>query len=262
MRIIRKNYLLLGLCILGFIPLLTAQFNPATPLSGKEQTKDYIKQQLLYPQEALDAGRSGLVVVAFRLDEEGNGSDYRIKESFSEAANPQTLDLVKRILWSPAHENGFPVASDMEYAVEYNVKAYKRYWKKRERPTVPLTLEADTSYRIYDHYHLEEAAKPYFADGSSMGRYLLTNLKYPESAKAAEISGTVRLDFVVEPDGSVSNIVVAQSVGGGCDNEAIRLMEATQWIPAVKNGQYVRSRNEQEITFNFGARNYLDGNTY
>ena len=262
MRIIGKKYFLLGLLMLGSAPLLFGQFSPATPLAGKELTKDYIRHQLQYPQADLDAGRNGMVVVAFRLDEQGNGSEYRIKESFSEAANAQALDLVKRILWGPAHENGFPVAADMEYAVEYNAKAYKRYWKRRERPCPPLTLQADTSYRIYDHYHLEEAATPYFANGNNFAQYLLSNLKYPESAKAAEISGTVRLDFVVEPDGSVSNIIVTQSVGGGCDPEAIRLLEETQWIPAVKNGQYVRSRNEQEITFNFGVRNYQDGNAY
>ena len=67
---------------------------------------------------------------------------------------------------------------------------------------------------------------------------------------------------MVEADGAISNILVEQSVGGGCDNEAIRLMEGTRWIPAVKSGQYVRSRNEQEITFNFGTRNYQDGNSY
>ena len=95
-----------------------------------------------------------------------------------------------------------------------------------------------------------------------MTNYLLNNLSYPESAKLGEISGTVRLSFVVETDGAISNIIVENTVGGGCDNEAIRLMEGTHWIPAVKDGKYVRSRNEQEITFNFGTRNYQDGHSY
>ena len=95
-----------------------------------------------------------------------------------------------------------------------------------------------------------------------MPHYILTNLKYPEAAKAGEIHGTVRLSFVVETNGNVSNITVLNSVGGGCDNEAIRLLQNTHWIPAVKNGKYVRSYNKQDITFNFGARNYQDGNSY
>ena len=127
---------------------------------------------------------------------------------------------------------------------------------------IPLTLETDSSYQIYETRQLEEAAKPYFADGSTMPKYILSNLKYPEAAKAGEIHGTVRLNFIVETNGNVSNITVENSVGGGCDNEAIRLLQNTHWIPAVKNDKYVRSHHKQDITFNFGTRNYQDGNSY
>jgi protein TonB len=123
-------------------------------------------------------------------------------------------------------------------------------------------LEADTSYKIYEYKQLNEVAKPYFADGSNMGKYIAHNLKFPDAAKEREIQGTVRLSFVVETNGNVSNIVVVNSVGGGCDNEAIRLIQETVWIPAEKNGKYVRSHNMQDITFNIGNRNFQDGNSY
>ena len=239
-----------------------AQMTPATPKAGHLQTEEFVQQNIVYPDADLQAGNKGKVVVTFHLDEKGHGSDYQVKESFSEAANDNALDLVKKILWEPALKNLLPVESDMEYDVEYNAKAYKRYWKKRERVTIPLAMEADDSYQIYETRQLEEIAKPYFADGNTMAKYILANLKYPEAAKAGEIHGTVRLNFVVETDGCVSNITVQNSVGGGCDNEAIRLLQETHWIPAVKNGKYVRSYNKQDITFNFGTRNYQDGNSY
>lgn len=239
-----------------------AQVYKATPLAGKAQTQEFIQRNLVYPKMTLAAGKSGTVVVSFHLDETGKGSDYQIKESFNEAANPVALDLVRKILWTPATKDMKPVASDMEYEVEFNAKAYKRYWKKHQRVKIPLNHEADDSYTIYELRHLEEAAKPYFPKGGNMANYVLNNLVYPESAKMAEIHGTVRLDFVVETDGSVSNIIVKNSVGGGCDNEAIRLLQETNWIPAVKDDKYVRSRNEQDITFNIGNRNYQDGNAY
>ena len=250
--------LLLCACtVVGF-----AQVNHATPKAGHLVTEDFIQQNLIYPTSDLEAGNKGKVVVAFHLDEKGNGSNYQVTESFSDAANANALDLVKKILWNPATKNMLPVETDMEYSVEYNAKAYKRYWKKRERVAVPLVLEADSSYQIYELRQLEEAAKPYFADGNTMPNYILSNLKFPEAAKVGEIHGTVRLNFVVETDGNVSNITVQNSVGGGCDNEAIRLLQGTHWIPAVKNGKYVRSHNMQDITFNFGERNYQDGNSY
>ena len=239
-----------------------AQINPAVPKSGHSLTEEFILQNQHYPEAELADKKSGDVVVTFHLDEKGVGSDYQIKESFSEAANADALDLVKKILWEPATQNMLPIAVDMDYTVKYHVKSYKRFWKKHERVEIPLALEADDSYKIYTIYQLEEAAKPYFADGSNIASYILNNLEYPQAAKAAEVSGTVRLDFVVETDGSVSNITVKQSVGGGCDNEAIRLLQGTNWIPAVKNGKYVRSHNTQDITFNIGSRHYQDGNSY
>ena len=239
-----------------------AQVTKANPIAGKAQTQEYLQHNLVYPEEALQAGKSGHVVVAFHLDEKGQGSDYHVTQSFNEAANPIALDLVRKILWEPANKDLKPIASDNEYEVEFNAKAYKRYWKKRQRPALPLTLEADSSYQIFELRQLEETAKPFFADGSNMAQYILSNLVYPEAAKVAEVSGTVRLNFVVETDGSVSNILVVNSVGAGCDNEAIRLLQETHWIPAVKNGQYVRSHNNQDITFNIGSRNYQDGNAY
>ena len=262
MKKLINTRLLLALLFASCFVTGFAQISPATPKSGHGLTEEFILQNQHYPEADLEAKKSGDVVVAFHLDEKGMGSDYQIKASFSEAANDDALDLVKKILWEPATQNMLPVAVDMDYTVSYHAKSYKRYWKKHERVEIPLALEADNSYKIYEIHQLEETAKPYFADGSNMANYILNNLEYPEAAKATEVSGTVRMDFVVETDGSVSNITIKNSVGGGCDNEAIRLLQGTNWIPAVKNGKYVRSHNTQDITFNIGSRHYQDGNSY
>ena len=239
-----------------------AQVTEPEPIAGKALTKEYITQNLVYPQSDLDLGNSGIVVVSFHVDKNGVASQYAVKSTFSDEASPVALHLVKTILWNPALNIGVPIEYDFEYEVNFNAKSYKRHWKRHERPSVPLSLEADTSFKIYEYKQLNEVAKPYFADGSNMGKYIAHNLKYPDAAKECEIQGTVRLSFVVETNGSVSNIVVVNSVGGGCDNEAIRLIQETIWIPAEKNGKYVRSANMHDITFNIGNRNFMDGNSY
>ena len=232
------------------------------PVAGRSLTKDYITQNLIYPETDLTQNNSGKVVIGLHVDAKGAGSQYTVKSSFSDDASPIALHLVKTILWNPALINGLPIDQDTEYEVDFSARSYKRYWKKHERVEIPFTLEADSSYIVYEIRQLEETAKPYFADGGNMATYIQTNLKYPESAKAAEVAGTVRLNFVVETNGSVSNITIKNSVGAGCDNEAIRLLQETHWIPAVKNGKYVRSHNYQDITFNIGSRNFQDGNAY
>lgn len=241
---------------------LKAQVTAPEPLAGKPLTKEYIMQNMIYPEADLQKGNNGKVIVSLHVDAKGAGSQYAVKSSFSEAASQNALHLVKTILWKPALDVGIPTDYDTEYEVDYNAKNYKRYWKRHERHTAPLTLEADTSYKIYEYKQLEEVAKPYFADGINMPQYIQKNLQFPAEAKEREIQGTVRLSFVVETDGSVSNIIVVNSVGGGCDNEAIRLLQETVWIPAEKNGKYVRSTGMQDITFSIGAHNFQDGNSY
>ena len=241
---------------------MSAQITAPEPVAGKTVTKAYFTQNLVYPEADLQQGNSGKVVITLHTDTEGVANQYAVKSSFSEAASPVALHLVKTILWTPATINGLPAEYDFDYEVDFNAKSYKRHWKRNERLTAPLTLEADTSYKIYEYKQLEEVAKPYFADGGNMGKYIASNLQFPAEAKEREIQGTVRLSFVVETDGSVSNIVVVNSVGGGCDNEAIRLLQNTIWIPAEKNGKYVRSTGMQDITFSIGAHNFQDGNSY
>ena len=257
-----KTKILFAMLILFSGMHLTAQITAPQPIAGHEVTKDYITKTMVYPEADLEQGNSGKVVVGMHIDAQGVASNYTIKSSFSEAASPIALHLVKTILWKPATNIGIPMDYDYEYEVDFSARSYKRYWKRHERPEVPLELEADTSYKIYEYKQLEEVARPYFADGGNMGQYIVNNMQFPAEAKEREIQGTVRLSFVVETDGSVSNIVVVNSVGGGCDNEAVRLLEETVWLPAEKNGKYVRSSNMQDITFSIGAHNFQDGNSY
>jgi len=262
MNMLKITKVVLCCLSIAFGGLCQAQVYPPTPLAGKALTQDFVEQNQHYPEKELNDKVNGAVTVSFFVDEKGVGKGYRISESFCPEADKDAMDLVKKIQWSPGTKDMKPIGCDMDYTIEYNAKAYRRYWKKHQRADLPLTLEADTGYQVYNLYALEDVAKPYFADGNNMAQYIVDNLKYPQAAKAGEISGTVRLSFIVETDGSISNILVKQSVGGGCDNEAIRLLQDTHWIPAVKNGKYVRSQNMQDITFNIGSRNYYDGTSY
>lgn len=71
--------------------------------------------------------------------------------------------------------------------------------------------------------------------------YLGKNIKYPLPARASNIKGTVYVSFVVEPDGSVSNITILKGIGGGCDEEAIRVVNhMPKWKPARQKGRAVR----------------------
>lgn len=73
-------------------------------------------------------------------------------------------------------------------------------------------------------------------------QFLLKNLKYPEIAVEKRTSGVVYISFVIEKDGSVSNIKILneEKVGDGCEEEAIRVVKSAKWIPGENNGTKVR----------------------
>ena len=64
---------------------------------------------------------------------------------------------------------------------------------------------------------------------------------YPKIAKESGITGTVYVQFVVEANGSISNVKLARGIGGGCDEEAMRVVKAMpKWKPGKQNGRPVR----------------------
>lgn len=94
-------------------------------------------------------------------------------------------------------------------------------------------------------------AMPEFPGG--MGKlmsYLGNNIKYPPLAKESGIQGRVFINFVVEPDGKISNVKVLRGIGGGCDEEAIRVVEAMpKWKPGMQRGKPVRVSYNLPVKF-------------
>lgn len=91
--------------------------------------------------------------------------------------------------------------------------------------------------------------QPQFPGGSVNG-WLADHIKYPVVAAENGISGRVVVQFVVERDGSVSQVKVVRGVDPSLDKEAQRVISSMpKWIPGKQNGQAVRSRFTVPVTF-------------
>lgn len=83
-----------------------------------------------------------------------------------------------------------------------------------------------------------------------LNTYLTKNIKYPELAKESNISGIVYLSFVVNKNGKISQVKLLRGIGGGCDEEAIRVVkEMPSWLPGKQNGEAVNSTFNMPIKF-------------
>ncbi|HHW60134.1 MAG: energy transducer TonB [Bacteroidales bacterium] len=83
---------------------------------------------------------------------------------------------------------------------------------------------------------------PEFPGGEkALYEYIKNNIRYPEVARTSGITGTVYVQFVVEKDGSISDVKVLRGIGGGCDEEAVRVVKSMpKWKPGKQRGQPVR----------------------
>lgn len=83
---------------------------------------------------------------------------------------------------------------------------------------------------------------PEFPGGEqAMMDFVAKNVTYPKEAMEKEISGRVLVGFIVEKDGSITETEVVKGIGGGCDEEALRVVKAMpKWKPGKQDGKPVR----------------------
>ena len=92
---------------------------------------------------------------------------------------------------------------------------------------------------------------PQFPGGQiAMLQYLMKNIKYPEQAMKEGIQGRVTVRFIVEKDGSISDVKPVLSVHPLLNKEAVRVVESMpKWSPGKHNGKPVRVRFNVPVMF-------------
>ncbi|MCX6284971.1 MAG: energy transducer TonB [Bacteroidetes bacterium] len=83
--------------------------------------------------------------------------------------------------------------------------------------------------------------QPEFPGGTTMlFKYIAENLKYPLKAVPMKLEGKVYVGFTVKADGSVDNVESMRGIGGGCDEEAVRIVKSMpKWAPGESRGKPV-----------------------
>lgn len=92
---------------------------------------------------------------------------------------------------------------------------------------------------------------PTFPGGEAeLFKYLAKNIKYPQMASDAGISGVVYVTFVVGKDGKITDVKVLRGIGGGCDEEAVRVVKSMPaWKPGKQRGKAVTVQYNLPIRF-------------
>ena len=120
-----------------------------------------------------------------------------------------------------------------------------------DNPSEPATETAQAMPAIEDTICATPEVDPQFPGGiEALYKYLAGNIHYPQEARDNHISGRVFVRFVVEKDGSIADAEVLRGIGGGCDEEALRVVEAMpKWKPGMQSGKPVRVQFNLPIVF-------------
>ena len=95
-----------------------------------------------------------------------------------------------------------------------------------------------------------EVMPEYPGGDQAMMDFVAKNVQYPQEARDKEISGRVLVSFIVEKDGSIADVKVVKGIGGGCDEEAVRVVKAMpKWKPGKDKGKPVRVSYMMPFTF-------------
>ncbi|MBW3470023.1 TonB family protein [Arthrospiribacter ruber] len=117
--------------------------------------------------------------------------------------------------------------------------------------TLDIPLDVDTLSSTGDEIFDVVEDSPEFEGGmEEWSKFLGSTLHYPDKAKEMGIEGTVYVVFEIQKDGRVTNPEILRGIGGGCDEEALRVIrQSPDWIPGKQNGREVAVRMRLPIRF-------------
>ena len=181
----------------------------------------YISDRIVYPEEALRKGIKGNVYVGVTIRADGSVTDERIVRGAHPLLDAEALRIIRELpRWRPAYVNGRAVDETYVVTVPFNAERHEREWWR------DVCTEAEEM--------------PVFPEGK-VERYLVGRVRYPEEARERGIEGEVWVRFVVDRDGSVTEVEVSRPVHPLLDEEALRVVrEMPRWKPGRQDGKPVR----------------------
>ena len=119
--------------------------------------------------------------------------------------------------------------------------------KQAQASTITEVASPPTEDKVFEKLDV----LPEFPGGEkAMMQWISQNMQYPKNAVDGNIEGRVIVSFIVEKDGSISNVEVKESVHELLDKEALRVINAMpKWKPGLQDGQPARARFFVPISF-------------
>jgi TonB family protein len=231
-----------------------------SPAGGMAGWNKYLSENLRYPPNAQRKGIEGTVIVAFVVNTDGTTTDIEILRSLGGGCDEEVIRIVQGSpKWTPGMQRGKPVRTRMRLPLRFILGGTDTSRDSTEVslnavPLPPAAEGQDSSQEGAALFFDVVDTPPSPVGGfEAWSRHLSENLTYPTSARMKGIQGTVLVSFIVNTDGTIEGIELVQGIGGGCDEEAIRIIKSSpSWTPGMIKGKAVRTRMKIPIGFRLG----------
>ncbi len=263
-KMITKNEKAKGLWwrLLATLPVLAILMIANTKVAAQEQQSEKKQINVEIGQFEIfdDFGKPMNLTDTIIYNEDGSYVQFKT----TEAPDPISGEMRNKITATSCNADGTPNEN-----IKFTMNAIEKHGDTTLYAVEPFTLSTDNfklSIQTTEENPIQIVEKsndsiynivdqmPEFPGGmEAMMKYLSDNIMYPQGAKDKGIQGRVFVGFVVEKDGSVSEVKIMKGVGGECDEEALRVVKAMpNWKPGKKDGKVVRVSYTLPINFKLG----------
>ncbi len=252
MRILTVLILLFSSSLFSQEKIETVVDKPAQPVGGKLDVDYVFQSQVIYPENLLKKNISQDVAIYFTVSSDGSVKDIEFKQEYIEEFKIEARRLLRYFIFTPASIGNVNVASQSFLLFKFSPDTYKKYTKARGFVIHKDQATFDTSFVVYK---MADSSPEYYKGEEALGEFVLENLEYPDLAIRQNIQGAVVMSFIVESNGTLSNISVEKEFNHLCTQEALRIMRQTKWKPGKKEGKAIRYKTKYPIIFNLNNIN-------
>ncbi len=220
---------------------------------GMEELMKYLQKEIKYPQEAIDKGIGGKVIVQFVVNTDGSICNDSVVKSVDPILDAEAIRVVRSMPnWTPGKQRGEPVRVRFTMPVAFGMGGNTTSGTPHTytNTTVKQKTVAKQDDAEDEIVNVPEELAVYPGGMGELMKFLSRNIKYPKEAQDKGIQGRVVLQFVVNKDGSICDSKVVKAVDPQLDAEALRVINAMpNWTPGKQKGEPVRTRFTLPVSF-------------
>lgn len=215
----------------------------ATFPGGRIELDKFVSRTVAYPAVDRENNIQGKVNLVILIETDGSVTNVIATSGPSETLKSAAIEAIKKSpKWTPSYRNGKPEKTLYNYEVNFTLG---NELSNGDR-TYPVVDNGDNS-RVYALVEKQ----PSFPGGTqSFLQYLASNIKYPAEDRKNNVQGRVVAQFVVEKDGSLSDVKVLRTPSAAMGEEAVRVLSISpKWTPALQGGRPVRAQYTVPVNF-------------